>query len=225
MSPIRHEDDFRRKQIKDWDEWIEDEIQKAQQRGEMDNLPLQGKPIEIYRTDVNPEYDLAFSRLKNAGIMPAWMELEREIRQLTEELASFLDRSEAYLAEQRKALRRSLAGEADEEPAKPSRPWWQVWWQVLDWLRFPPEEPARPTAPRSTGELLQLRDHLRAEYLARAAALDKKIVDYHNSLPRELTHLERLRMLPERAAKRFDERIPVGFVLEADLPTEGRQRG
>ena len=214
MSPIRHEDDFRRRQIKDWDEWVQEELEKARERGEFENLPLAGKPIRIYRTDVNPEYDLAFSRLKNAGVLPAWMELEGKIRRLTGEMDDFLERSAAYLAEQREALRRNLAEEAATPPPAP-RPWWQVWRALTDWLRFAPPEPPASPGPRSIADLVGIREHLREQYLAMAAALDRTIVDYHNALPRELAHLQRLRMLPDRAARRFDERIPRSVVLEA----------
>ena len=221
MSPIRHEDDFQRKTIDDWDSWIDEEIRKAQARGEFSNLPGQGKPIEIYRTDLNPEYDLAFSRLKNAGIMPAWMELDRDVARLKAELDAFLDRSARFLGEQRDALVRRLTAPPPEPPARP-HPRWQVGRPMLEWFRMPPPEPGeRETGPRSVGELLQMREHMRAQYLDRAAALDKKIADYHNALPPGLSHLQRLRMLPERAAKRFDECCPVSFVL--DVP--GRDAG
>ena len=221
MSPIRHEDDFQRKTIDDWDSWIDEEIRKAQARGEFSNLPHQGKPIEIYRTDVNPEYDLAFSRLKNAGIMPAWMELDRDVARLKAELNAFLERSARFLGEQRDALVRRLTAPPPEPPARP-HPRWQVWRPLLEWFRMPPPEPGeRETGPRSVGELLQMREHMRAHYLDRAAVLDKKIADYHNALPPGLSHLQRLRMLPERAAKRFDECCPVSFVL--DVP--GRDAG
>jgi hypothetical protein len=217
MSPIRHEDDFRRVEINDWDEWIEGEIQKAQERGEFEALPLQGKPIEIYRTDVNPEYDLAFSRLKNAGIMPAWMELDAEVRRLNEELAGFLDHAAGYLAAQRAELERHLEAPEPEPGATVAYPRWQVWRPLLEWLRFSDEETEDPHGPRSIGDLIQLRDHMRAQYLERAAELDKRIVEYHNALPRELSNLQRLRLLPERAARRFDERMPVSAILGTEV--------
>jgi hypothetical protein len=217
MSPIRHEDDFRRVEIDDWDEWIEGEIQKAQERGEFEGLPLQGKPIEIYRTDVNPEFDLAFSRLKNAGIMPAWMELDAEVLRGTEELAGFLDRAASYLEAQRAELERHLTEPEPEPVATVAYPRWQVWRPLLEWFRFQDEETEDQHGPRSIGELIQLRDHMRAQYLERAAAVDKRIVEYHNALPRELSNLQRLRLLPERAARRFDERIPVSAILGQDV--------
>ena len=93
MSPIRHEDDFRRREIDDWDEYIQEQIEESIARGEFEDLPDQGKPIRIWRTEVNPEYDLAFSRLKNAGVMPLWMELDAEVARLSHEMDLFLLRA------------------------------------------------------------------------------------------------------------------------------------
>jgi hypothetical protein len=216
MSPIRRDGDFQRTQIDDWDSWIGEEIRKAQERGEFNNLPGQGKPLEIYRTDVNPEYDLAFSRLKNAGVMPAWMELDREVRRLSDELDAFLDRSIAYLAEQRTQVLRHLQRESEPRMPEPSPiyPRWQVWRPLLEWFRMPPAEPETDTGPATPADLIRLRDHMRAQYLERAARLDKRIADYHNALPRNLSNLQRLRMLPDRAAKRFDERCPPGTAVD-----------
>lgn len=215
MSPTRYEDDFRRKEIDDWDTWVEEEIQSAQERGEFSNLPHQGKPIEIYRTDLNPDFDMAFSRMKNAGVMPAWMELDRDISRLSEELDGFLERSANYLVEQRRLLMARLEAERTAiAPPEPDYPRWQVWRALMNWFRDTATGPHLNDGPRSIGDLLSVRDHMRAQYLDRAAALDKKIADYHNALPSALTYLQRLRMLPDRAARRFDAQFPVSLVLD-----------
>lgn len=221
MSPIRYEDDYRRKEIDDWDTWIEDEIRGAQERGEFSDLPHQGKPIEIYRTDLNPEYDLAFSRLKNAGVMPAWMELDRDVSRMAEELDAYLERSAAYLVDQRALLMARLAAEKTAiAPPVRDYPRWQVWRSLLDWFRDSTAVPDVKEGPASLGDLLTLRQHMRAQYLGRAETLDKKIADYHNALPQGLSHLQRLRMLPNRAARRFDERFPVSMVLDGPAGEE-----
>jgi hypothetical protein len=171
---------------------------------------------------VNPEYDLAFSRLKNAGVMPVWMELDGEVRRLSEALDAFLERSVVYLTQQRALLVRRLHADAQPVTAEPAPawPWWQVWRPLLAWFRMPAEPVEEPEpGPRSTGELIQLREHIRAQYLERAAELDKKIAEYHNALPQNLTNLQRLRRLPDRAARRFDARLPIGFVLDAATDT------
>jgi hypothetical protein len=222
MCPIRHEDDFRRVEIDDWDSWIEEQIQESQERGEFDDLPHAGKPIHIYRTDVNPDYDLAFSRMKNAGVLPAWMELDRDVSRLTRELAHFLDRSATWLLAERDAYRDSLADRRPEQREEAMRHrWWQLWARLRDWMRVEPEPPAARRVPASLGEVLRTRDHIRAQYLERAATLDRKIEEYHNALPRGLSHLQRLRMLPSRAERLFDERIPARVILDADARAPG----
>lgn len=220
MSPIRHDDDFRRTEIEDWDSWIEEQIQESQERGEFDNLPHAGKPIEIYQTQLNPEYDLAFSRMKNAGVMPAWMELDREVARMSQELDAFLDRSVAWLFAERETILRERHAVTDEPDATaPRRSWWQIWQRLLDWFRIEPVRPAVPSGGHTIGDVLRFREHIRDQYLERAAELDKKIEIYHNSLPQGLSHLQRLRMLPGRAAKRFDARLPAQMLLiETELP-------
>lgn len=220
MSPIRRDKDFQRTEIDDWDEWIEEQIQEMQAQGAFDDLPDAGKPIHIHRTDVNPEYDLAFSRLKNAGVMPAWMELDREVSTMSRELNEFLERSAAWLEQERDLILAERARAAGTpEPLRPTRPWWNIWQRLLDIFRPDPVDQAPSAAPRSLGDLLLIRERMRSQFLERAAAFDKKIVAYHYALPEGLGHLQRLRMLPARAEKRFDERIPARLIL-GDLRRE-----
>lgn len=211
MSPIRHEDDFRRREIDDWDEYVQEQIEESISRGEFEDLPDKGKPIRIWRTELNAEYDLAFSRLKNAGVLPAWMELDAEVARLSGELDLFLDRSRTYLVRQLEELRERQA-QAEEEP-EPEYPWWQSWRRIVDWWRLDLSDRDDGPAFGSIGELIVQRDRMRSQYLERAAALDKKIADYHNALPRELSHLQRLRWLPERAARVFDEYVPARMLV------------
>lgn len=75
MSPTRKEDDFRSKFIEDWDDWIEKEIRDSMARGEFSNLPGHGKPIRIESNPFDPGMDMAYSRLRNAGYAPTWMDL------------------------------------------------------------------------------------------------------------------------------------------------------
>jgi len=217
MSPIRKDDDYRATEIEDWDSWIEEQIQESQARGEFDNLPGAGKPLELYRTELNPEYDLAFSRLKNAGVMPAWMELDREVSRMSRDLDAFLERSAGWLLAERDALllaRRQPDAEASEQVLE--RAWWQIWQRLMDWFQSDPAGAESPPGHQSVGDLLRTRDHIRRQYLEQAATLDKKIETYHNSLPQALSHLQRLRMLPDRAAKKFDTRLPEAILLAGD---------
>jgi hypothetical protein len=223
MSPIRHEDDFRRREINDWDEYVQEEIHGAIGRGEFDNLPDKGKPIKIWRTELNPEHDLAFSRLKNAGVMPAWMELDAEVSRLSRELESFLDRSRSWLEGELERFRETVNVGVEVDTHDPGIPWWQFWRRIAAWWRFDLNETKEPAPVASVRDLVLYRDRMRGQYLERAAVLDKKIAEYHNALPRELSHLQQLRMLPERAGRIFDERIPVRMLVDASGTADSRR--
>ena len=205
MSPIRKTDDFRSVEIDSWDEYVQDEIAGMQARGEFENLPDQGKPIKIWKTDVNPDYDLAFSRLKNAGVVPLWMELDRDIGRLTEELWTRLDRIEQLL----RGMLSQLQTPTDPEPEEP-RSWWE---RFRRWFRIETSanEPPLPTVTT----IMATRERERKRFLEVVAELDKKISSYNDSLPKGGENLQRLRWIPSRAEKVFDERIALSDWWEA----------
>lgn len=199
MSPIRKSEDYRATEIKSWEEYIQDEEAGMAARGELENLPGSGKPIKIWQTDVNPEYDLAFSRLKNAGVKPVWMELDTEIGKRTEELWSRLDAVETKML----SLLEQLTPLPTEVPTEePHSGWIQ---RFRNWFRMDLSENTPP--PPTITTIMATRNQERATFLDLAADLDKKINEYHNSLPVGAEHLQRLRWLPERAGRVFDERI------------------
>lgn len=198
MSPIRKEGDFRSVEIESWDKYVQEEIAEGIARGDYDNLPHAGKPIKIWQTDINPEYDLAFSRLKNAGVMPMWMELDKEIGDLQAALWSRLDATEALI---RRLVAQMKAPDAASDESPPAT----LWDRIRRWFGggFGEEEPQRPTAT----SIMATREIERERFLVQAAELDKKIVSYHDCLPRGGEHLQRLRWLPSRAERVFDDRI------------------
>jgi len=68
---------------------VESIIQEAMARGEFDNLPNRGKPIDLTEYFNTPgEVRGAQSLLKNAGMVPVEIELLQEIAVLKESLAS-----------------------------------------------------------------------------------------------------------------------------------------
>lgn len=199
MSPIRKSEDFRATEIDSWEEYVEEEIVGMEARGELENLPAKGKPIKIWKTDVNPEYDLAFSRLKNAGVKPLWMELDEEIGKRTKDLWARLDAVEQgirSLLEQLKAPE-PIGQDVELHPGLMQR--------FKSWFRTDFRE-EKATPPTIT-EIMATREKERSRFLDLAAELDKRISEYHDSLPRGSEHLQRFRWLPEKAARVFDERI------------------
>ena len=72
-----------------FDKLVETLIKEAQERGEFDNLPGKGKPIDLTSYFETPEdVRLAQSVLKNAGMTSPEVQLLKEIAQLKELLSA-----------------------------------------------------------------------------------------------------------------------------------------
>ena len=75
-----------------FDKLVEEKIKEAQQRGEFDNLPGKGKPIDLSAYFETPEdVRLAQSVLKNSGFTSREVELLNEIAALKQILAAGVD--------------------------------------------------------------------------------------------------------------------------------------
>lgn len=78
---------------------IEIRIQEAISRGEFDNLPGKGKPLQLDDlADVEEGMRLAFHILKNANMGPAWLEKQKDLRAQIEQVLADLRRSLAHPA-------------------------------------------------------------------------------------------------------------------------------
>jgi len=78
-----------------FDKVVESIIQEAMARGEFENLPGRGKPIDLTEYFNTPEdVRVAQSMLKNAGMVPVEIELLQEIAALKEALCTLLDEIE-----------------------------------------------------------------------------------------------------------------------------------
>lgn len=63
----------------------EEKIKAAMENGEFDNLPGRGKPLDLRDYFAAPAHlRMAFSLLKNAGIVPEEVRLKKEIEELRE---------------------------------------------------------------------------------------------------------------------------------------------
>ena len=75
-----------------FDKLVESMIKEAQERGEFDNLPGQGKPIDLTAYFDTPEdVRVAQSVLKNAGMTSREVDLLKEVAELKKLLPSILD--------------------------------------------------------------------------------------------------------------------------------------
>jgi hypothetical protein len=203
--PLRRDGD-RIEEIESFDDWVHDRLEEAIARGEFDDLPLKGKPIKIESNPFQPELDLAFSRLKNAGMAPAWIELDREIHTMQETLAKWLDATAGRLAAEATRIR-ALEEGSHPPPAASERPWYRRWWPFR--LFVVTEGPTAELDPVAEWRSWDWQRRVaREQYLTRAAQLDKKIATFNNSVPRDLWRLEKIRLHADKAAARFDTAIP-----------------
>ncbi len=82
-------------------------IQDAMERGEFDNLPGVGKPLDLGTNPFVPtELRMAYKVLKNAGVVPQEVETHNEIRSLEAMLAGMEDEAERLRATTRLSLLR-----------------------------------------------------------------------------------------------------------------------
>ena len=83
---------------------VDEKIEEAIAKGEFDNLPGKGKPLDLDAYFATPEHlRMAYSILKSADIIPEEMEFLREIEGLKKSLGSCTNQAE------KKALRQQLS--------------------------------------------------------------------------------------------------------------------
>ncbi len=76
---------------------VEKRIRQAQERGDFDNLPGRGLPLELENdAHVPDDLRLAYKILRNAGCLPPELELRKEIRQMEDLLADMPDEKDKY---------------------------------------------------------------------------------------------------------------------------------
>jgi hypothetical protein len=85
------------------DQLVERRVAEAQARGEFDDLPGQGQPLQLEDDAMVPEeLRVAYRLLKNAGYLPPQLQLRHDIRQVEQLIR------QAEAVEQKAALQRRL---------------------------------------------------------------------------------------------------------------------
>ena len=99
-----------------FDRIAEQRIQKAITRGELDNLPCAGKPLDLDDDRMVPaEYRMAYRVLRNAGYLPPEVEARRDIAALIDALPR-LDGGERSAALRKLELLRLRLSESRRGP-------------------------------------------------------------------------------------------------------------
>lgn len=71
-----------------FDDIVENRIQEAMRNGEFDNLPSQGKPINLdYWASLPEEIRAGYMLLKNGGFLPEEVHLLKDIDELRQKLS------------------------------------------------------------------------------------------------------------------------------------------
>jgi hypothetical protein len=65
-----------------WEALAERLIREAQERGEFDELPHHGLPLDVADNPYAGDQALALHVLRNAGVAPPWIEADKEARRL-----------------------------------------------------------------------------------------------------------------------------------------------
>ncbi len=92
---------IRRYRGKQFFDYIDEQIRDAQERGEFDNLPGVGKPLNLDDNRFTGDKAMAYSLLKQNGYAPPEIELAKEIRSEFEKAQAKLEK----LRHQRNSLR------------------------------------------------------------------------------------------------------------------------
>lgn len=192
--------------LRRWETVVDQAIREAQERGEFDNLPGQGQRLKLDDNPFAGERAMGFHLLKNADMLPHWMDLEREI-------GADLAVLDALVAHHPRRFVNAIGSAPDGSEMTSPEP---SVGPYGGWLRRFGRWLFRPTGARggrdrgADGRIRRsapaaevARAQARRTYLDASARLDGKIVRYNRSLPDELRWRERPRLEPERAAAAF----------------------
>lgn len=213
MCPLRHDGEslsFR----PSGPSWIDEAIAEARERGEFDDLPGAGEPLQIKENPFAGDWAMAFHVLENAGVAPPWMEMSREIREGLAGLAAMRERAATRQAEL--LAKQQEPAPAPNPPLAAPRP--RFWW----WPFRRRSHPRLESPPRlEPADLEAERQWARRAYLEEAARIDELIAAYNAWLPAELRRLQKPRLTPERAATAFDAEVPLasGYAIRSHSPS------
>ena len=83
--------------------WVDQQIREAHERGEFEDLPGMGEPLDLALNPFAKGQEIAFKVLQDAGFAPDWIELDKAVRDKLEKARAALSRSwtwrQARLAE------------------------------------------------------------------------------------------------------------------------------
>jgi DnaJ family protein C protein 28 len=109
------EENRKKKPGQSWSDFVEQQIRDAMDRGEFDNLPGKGRPQNLSPYSGDPSLEMANKIVRDAGFVPAWLELEQEIDREQREADEAVVRSWRW--------RETVRGDAIEDPRWVDEQW------------------------------------------------------------------------------------------------------
>jgi DnaJ family protein C protein 28 len=122
-----------KRDAKQRESWIDQQIREAQERGQFDNLPGKGKPLDLTPNPYAQDQEMAFKILKDAGCAPEWIELDKAIRSRLERARTTLQRQWRW----REARLGELADRSDRSTQAERERAWASWRAAI--VRFEEE--------------------------------------------------------------------------------------
>ena len=107
----------------DWESWIDRQVREAQERGEFDDLPGRGRPLDLTSNPYAGDRELAFKILKDAGCAPEWIELDKAIRSRLAQARAVLTRAWEWRQDRLQELAGRSGGRAEAERGRVLAGW------------------------------------------------------------------------------------------------------
>ncbi len=107
---------LRRVTARNFESLVDQQIRAAEAAGQFRDLPGAGKPLDLGDDkDIPEELRAGFRILKNAGVAPAWIELQKRVREEQEALERWLERCNRRWPNLGPTDRAALRAEHDEK--------------------------------------------------------------------------------------------------------------
>ena len=135
---IRRDAEGRERTAPDWETLTERLIREAQEAGRFDDLPAHGQPLDVPDDSLAGEMALAHHVLHNAGVAPAWIETDKEVRVARASIEALIEQASRSPSMARPRLESELERIADAHDAAVRR---------LE-VMAPPAQPSRWLADR-----------------------------------------------------------------------------
>ena len=95
MSPQRRDAEGRPQTAHSWESLVERQIREAMDGGAFEDLPYQGERLPLEDDSAAGEWAMAHRMLHSAGMVPPWIESDKEARKQLAALEALIERASA----------------------------------------------------------------------------------------------------------------------------------